>query len=55
MQKQNLNLIDCLNEKYSSRKLAEIIASATLGLEISLACAVASHTWTNAHMKYGRK
>ncbi len=55
MQKQNLKLIGCDSGKYSSRKLAEIIASATLGLEISLACAVASHTWTNAHMKYGRK
>ncbi len=55
MQKQNLKLIGCADGKYSSRKLAEIIASATLGLEISLACAVASHTWTNAHMKYGRE
>ena len=55
MQKQNLKLIGCDVGKNSSRKLAEIIASATLGLEISLACAVASHTWTNSHMKYGRK
>ena len=34
---------------------AEIIAGATLSLEISLICAIGSHTWTDAHMKYGRK
>ena len=43
---------DC---EHSSRKLAEIIASAALGLEISLGSAIMSHTWTSAHMKYGRK
>ena len=33
----------------------KIIAGATLSLEISLICAIGSHTWTDAHMKYGRK
>jgi hydroxymethylglutaryl-CoA reductase (NADPH) len=54
-QQQNLKLLGCDNAKHSSRKLAEIIASATIGLEISLLSAIASHTWTSAHMKYGRK
>tara|TARA_B100000214_G_scaffold373128_1_gene352797 strand:- start:1065 stop:2054 length:990 start_codon:yes stop_codon:yes gene_type:complete len=55
MQKRNLELLGCSEGNHSSRKLAEIIAGATLALDISLACAVGSHTWTDAHMKYGRK
>jgi len=55
MQKQNLALLGCDEGKNSSKRLAEIIAGATLGLEISLFCAIGSHTWTDAHMKYGRK
>ena len=55
MQNQNLALLGCEKGKNSSKKLAEIIAGATLGLEISLFCAIGSHTWTDAHMKYGRK
>ncbi len=55
LQKQNLALLGCDEGKDSSKKLAEIIAGATLGLEISLFCAIGSHTWTDAHMKYGRK
>ena len=54
-QQQNLQLLGCDNNEHSSRKLAEIIASAALGLEISLGSAIMSHTWTSAHMKYGRK
>ena len=54
-QQQNLQLLKCDTSKHSSRKLAEIIAAATLGLEISLGSAIMSHTWTSAHMKYGRK
>ena len=54
-QQQNLRLLGCDNGEHSSRKLAEIIAGATIGLEISLLSAIASHTWTSAHMKYGRK
>ena len=55
MQNQNLALLGCDKGENSSKKLAEIIAGATLGLEISLFCAIGSHTWTVAHMKYGRK
>ena len=55
-QQQNLKLLGCSDgDEHSSRKLAEIIASAALGLEISLGSAIMSHTWTSAHMKYGRK
>ena len=55
MQNKNLELLGCSGGENSSRKLAEIIAGATLALEISLICAIGSHTWTDAHMKYGRK
>ena len=55
MQNKNLKLLGCHKGENSSRKLAEIIAGATLSLEISLICAIGSHTWTDAHMKYGRK
>ena len=55
MQNRNLELLECNRSENSSRKLAEIIAGATLALEISLICAIGSHTWTDAHMKYGRK
>ena len=55
MQNRNLELLGCNEGINSSRKLAEIIAGATLALEISLICAIGSHTWTDAHMKYGRK
>ena len=54
-QQQNLKLLGCDAGENASRKLAEIIAAATIGLEISLLSAIASHTWTSAHMKYGRK
>ena len=54
-QQQNLKLLGCDSGDQSSRKLAEIIAAAALGLEISLGSAIMSHTWTSAHMKYGRK
>ena len=54
-QQQNLKLLGCDSGEHSSRKLAEIIAAAALGLEISLGSAIMSHTWTSAHMKYGRK
>ena len=55
MRKQNLELLGCHAGENSSKKLAEIIAGATLALELSLFCAIGSHTWTDAHMKYGRK
>ena len=55
MQKKNLEMLGCAEGEHSSRKLAEIIAGATLALDISLVCAIGSHTFTDAHMKYGRK
>ena len=55
MQNKNLELLGCNGGEHSSRKLAEIIAGSALALEISLICAIGSHTWTDAHMKYGRK
>tara|TARA_S200000501_G_scaffold339840_1_gene347857 strand:- start:55100 stop:56260 length:1161 start_codon:yes stop_codon:yes gene_type:complete len=55
MQNKNLELLGCNSGEDSSRKLAEIITGAALALEISLICAIGSHTWTDAHMKYGRK
>lgn len=54
-QRKNLELLGCDSEKYSSRKLAEIICAASLALEISLMSALASGAFTDAHMKYGRK
>ena len=55
MQRKNLELLGCADGENSSKKLAEIIAGATLALDISLVCAIGSHTFTDAHMKYGRK
>ena len=55
MQNKNLEMLGCAEGEHSSRKLAEIIAGATLALDISLVCAIGSHTFTDAHMKYGRK
>jgi len=53
-QNQNLKLLGCTTGKYASRKLAEIICASSLALEISLMSAIASDTFTKAHMKYGR-
>jgi hydroxymethylglutaryl-CoA reductase (NADPH) len=53
-QQQNLKLIDCIDGDNASKKLAEIICASALALEISLFSALASHTFTKAHMKYGR-
>ena len=55
MQSNNLDMLGCKTGDNSSRKLAEIVAAAALSLEISLICAIGSHTWTEAHMKYGRR
>jgi len=54
-QQQNLKMLGCSKGKYASRKLAEIIGASALALEISLMSAITSDTFTNAHMKYGRK
>ena len=53
-QQQNLKLLGCDTGDRAARKLAEIICASALALEISLFSALASHTFTRAHMKYGR-
>ena len=53
-QNQNLKLLGCNEGIHSSKKLAEIICASSLALEISLMSAIASDTFTKAHMKYGR-
>ena len=53
-QHQNLKLLGCDVGNDAAKKLAEIICASALALEISLFSALASHTFTRAHMKYGR-
>ena len=53
-QHQNLKLLGCDTGDDASKKFAEIICASALCLEISLFSAIASHTFTKAHMKYGR-
>ena len=53
-QQQNLKLLGCDEGEDASKKFAEIICASALALEISLFSALASHTFTKAHMKYGR-
>ena len=53
-QQQNLKLLGCDEGDNASKKFAEIICASALALEISLFSALASHTFTQAHMKYGR-
>ena len=53
-QQQNLKLLGCDQGDNSSKKLAEIICASALALETSLLSALASDTFTKAHMKYGR-
>ena len=53
-QQQNLKLLGGDTGDRAARKLAEIICASALALEISLFSALASHTFTRAHMKYGR-
>ena len=53
-QQQNLKLLWCHEGENSSKKLAEIICASALALETSLLSALASDTFTKAHMKYGR-
>lgn len=54
-QQRNLELLGCNTGQHSSRKLAEIICASSLALEISLMAAIASDTFAQSHMKYGRK
>jgi hydroxymethylglutaryl-CoA reductase (NADPH) len=53
-QRRNLELLGCAEGQYASRKLAEIVAGAALGLEISLLAALVSNQFAAAHSKYGR-
>ncbi len=52
-QKECLQLLDCLGSGKST-KLAEIIAAALLGGEISMGAAIASGEFATAHERYGR-
>ena len=53
-QRANLELLGCTGEN-SSRKLAEIICAAGLALELSLAGAIVSNEFADAHAQFGRK
>lgn len=53
-QRANLELLSCTGPD-SSRKLAEIICAAAFGLELSLAGAIVSHEFADAHAMFGRK
>lgn len=53
--RRNLELLGCHEGRYSSRKLAEIVAASAIALELSLLAAVVSGTFAEAHSKYGRK
>ena len=52
-QSHHLEMLGCKGE-HSSRRLAEIICAAALGLEISLIGAILSNEFSSAHKKYGR-
>jgi hydroxymethylglutaryl-CoA reductase (NADPH) len=52
-QRANLELLGCQGPD-SSRKLAEIICGAAFGLELSLAGAIVSHEFADAHATFGR-
>ena len=53
-QSANLELLGCTGEN-SSKKLAEIICAAAFSLELSLAGAIVSHEFADAHARFGRK
>ncbi len=53
-QQANLKLLGCHGPD-SSRKLAEIICAATFALELSLAGAIVSHEFAEAHATFGRR
>jgi hydroxymethylglutaryl-CoA reductase (NADPH) len=52
-QRANLELLGCQGPD-SSKKLAEIICGAAFGLELSLAGAIVSHEFADAHAMFGR-
>jgi hydroxymethylglutaryl-CoA reductase (NADPH) len=53
-QRANLELLGCAGGENSSRKLAEIICASALALEISLAGAIVSNEFAEAHARFGR-
>lgn len=53
-QQANLELLGCTGEN-SSKKLAEIICAAAFSLELSLAGAIVSNEFAEAHARFGRK
>tara|TARA_B100000959_G_scaffold281439_1_gene345483 strand:- start:554 stop:1705 length:1152 start_codon:yes stop_codon:yes gene_type:complete len=53
-QSSNLEMIGCKGGENSSRKMAEIICASALALEISLAGAIVSNEFAEAHAKFGR-
>lgn len=53
-QSANLELLGCTGEN-SSKKLAEIICAAAFSLELSLAGAIVSNEFADAHARFGRK
>lgn len=54
-QRRNLELLGCHEGPFAARKLAEIIAAASLAIELSLMAAVVSGEFSQAHQKYGRR
>lgn len=52
-QQANLELLGCQGPD-SSKKLAELICGAAFGLELSLAGAIVSHEFADAHAMFGR-
>jgi hydroxymethylglutaryl-CoA reductase (NADPH) len=53
-QRANLELLGCTGEN-SSKKLAEIICGAAFALELSLAGAIVSNEFADAHAQFGRQ
>ena len=53
-QNKNLQMMGCTGTD-SAKKFAEIVASACLATEISLALAVTVHEFVQAHQKYSGK
>ena len=53
-QRANLELLGCQGPD-SSKKLAELICAAAFGLELSLAGAIVSHEFADAHAMFGRQ
>ncbi len=52
-QRECLEIMGCFGEG-KVRKLAEIIAGVALAGELSLAAAICTHEWVNAHERFGR-